>query len=144
MTLRILLSLLLLLPTLALGKARKVDDYQWEGVERVVAIGDIGRSTDGAVLIPVTVSDLDLEEVSCSFGLDRDDGGAGYNFRFTVSAPSTPCRALARTSVRVTTTDGNPVAVRWSARRWWLALSSQYPPSSSPAHGPSSIFAMRC
>ena len=41
MTLRILLSLMLLMPAVALGKARQVDDYQWEGVERVVAIGDI-------------------------------------------------------------------------------------------------------
>ena len=41
MTLRILLLLMLLLPAVALGKARQIDDYQWEGVERVVAIGDI-------------------------------------------------------------------------------------------------------
>jgi hypothetical protein len=46
MTLRILLSLLFLLPALALGEARKVDDYQWEGVERVVAIGDIHGDLD--------------------------------------------------------------------------------------------------
>ena len=44
MTLRILLSLLFLLPALALGEARKVDDYQWEGVERVVAIDRDARA----------------------------------------------------------------------------------------------------
>lgn len=41
MTGRILLSLMFLLPAIALGKARQIDEYQWEGVERVVAIGDI-------------------------------------------------------------------------------------------------------
>jgi hypothetical protein len=45
MTLRILLSLLLL-PAAALGQARQVDDYRWEGVERVVAIDDIHGDFD--------------------------------------------------------------------------------------------------
>jgi len=35
------LLLLLLLPGLAMAKAKKLDDYHWTGVERVIAIGDL-------------------------------------------------------------------------------------------------------
>ena len=37
----VLLSLLLLAPGVALAKAKKLDDYHWTGVERVIAIGDL-------------------------------------------------------------------------------------------------------
>jgi len=37
----LILFLLLLAPDLASGKAKKVDDYHWTGVERIVAIGDL-------------------------------------------------------------------------------------------------------
>jgi hypothetical protein len=47
MTLRIFISLLFLLPGLVLGKARQVGDYQWEGVERVIVVGDIHGDLDG-------------------------------------------------------------------------------------------------
>ena len=40
-------AILLLVPGLVSAKARKVDDFQWEGVERVVAIGDIHGDYDG-------------------------------------------------------------------------------------------------
>ena len=43
---RILITLLLLIPSLALAEARKIDDYQWEGVDRVVAVGDIHGDFD--------------------------------------------------------------------------------------------------
>jgi hypothetical protein len=33
--------LLLLIPATAIGKAQKIDDYHWSGVERVIAIGDL-------------------------------------------------------------------------------------------------------
>jgi len=39
--LNIVLALSLLLPGLLLAKAKKVDDYHWTGVERVIAIGDL-------------------------------------------------------------------------------------------------------
>ena len=38
---RLLLFLILLAPGLADAKAKKVDNYHWTGVERVVAIGDL-------------------------------------------------------------------------------------------------------
>ena len=37
----IVLLLLLLAPGLSEAKAKKVDDYHWTGVERVIAIGDL-------------------------------------------------------------------------------------------------------
>ena len=37
----VFLLLLLLVPGLAFAKAKKVDDYHWTGVERIVAIGDL-------------------------------------------------------------------------------------------------------
>lgn len=37
----VLLALSLLLPGMSLAKAKKVDDYHWTGVERVIAIGDL-------------------------------------------------------------------------------------------------------
>lgn len=39
--LMLLLGASLVFSSLALGKARQIDDYQWEGVERIVAIGDL-------------------------------------------------------------------------------------------------------
>jgi len=36
-----ILSVLLLVPGLSHAKAKKIDDYHWSGVERVIAIGDI-------------------------------------------------------------------------------------------------------
>jgi len=36
-----LLALVLLAPGLAIAKAKKLDDYHWTGVERVIAIGDL-------------------------------------------------------------------------------------------------------
>ncbi len=33
--------ILLLIPGLVLAEARQIDEYQWEGVERIVAVGDI-------------------------------------------------------------------------------------------------------
>jgi hypothetical protein len=38
---KIVLLILLIAPGLAQAKAKKVDDYHWSGVERVVAIGDL-------------------------------------------------------------------------------------------------------
>lgn len=37
----VLLALSMLLPGMSLAKAKKVDDYHWTGVERVIAIGDL-------------------------------------------------------------------------------------------------------
>lgn len=36
-----ILLMICLLPAIALSDVRQIDDYQWEGVERVVAVGDI-------------------------------------------------------------------------------------------------------
>ena len=41
MKLKSLILIFVLLPNLAFAEARQIDDYQWEGVERIVAIGDI-------------------------------------------------------------------------------------------------------
>ncbi len=41
LTMKYAILILLLLCNLAWGGARQVDDYRWEGVERIVAIGDI-------------------------------------------------------------------------------------------------------
>lgn len=38
---RLIAIVLLILPNLALAEARQVDKYHWEGVERIVAVGDI-------------------------------------------------------------------------------------------------------
>jgi len=43
---QIVLLLLLIVPGLADAKAKKVDDYHWTGVERVVAIGDLHGDYD--------------------------------------------------------------------------------------------------
>jgi hypothetical protein len=43
---RYLVLLTLICSSLAFGAARQVDDYQWEGVERVVAIGDLHGDFD--------------------------------------------------------------------------------------------------
>ena len=37
----VVLLILLLAPGLGEAKAKKVDDYHWTGVERVIAIGDL-------------------------------------------------------------------------------------------------------
>ncbi len=49
MTTRLLAIALFILPQLALAEARKVDDFQWEGVERIVAIGDIHGDYDNYI-----------------------------------------------------------------------------------------------
>ena len=36
-----LITLLLLAPGLSEAKAKKIDDYHWTGVERIIAIGDL-------------------------------------------------------------------------------------------------------
>ncbi|NNL05051.1 MAG: protein-tyrosine-phosphatase [Xanthomonadales bacterium] len=41
MNMRILLLMICLFPGILLADARQVDDFRWEGVERVVAVGDI-------------------------------------------------------------------------------------------------------
>ena len=41
MKLRTLAIILLIIPGLVLAEARQIDEYQWEGVARIVAIGDI-------------------------------------------------------------------------------------------------------
>jgi len=46
MKLRLLTIVLFLLPNLALAEARQIDKYQWEGVERIVAVGDIHGDYD--------------------------------------------------------------------------------------------------
>lgn len=46
MKLKSLILIFILLPDLALAEARQIDDYQWEGVERIVAIGDIHGDYD--------------------------------------------------------------------------------------------------
>ena len=38
---RIIILSLLLCANLAFADARQIDDFQWEGVERIVAIGDL-------------------------------------------------------------------------------------------------------
>lgn len=44
-------AILLLVPGLVTAKARKVDDYHWEGVERIVAIGDIHGDYDNYMAV---------------------------------------------------------------------------------------------
>ena len=43
--------LLLLAPGLADAKAKKIDDYHWTGVERVVAIGDLHGDYDQYIFV---------------------------------------------------------------------------------------------
>ena len=49
MTKRLLAIAFFILPQLALAEARQVDDFQWEGVERIVAIGDIHGDYDNYI-----------------------------------------------------------------------------------------------
>jgi len=46
---RYLVLLTLLCSSLAFGEARQVDEYQWEGVERIVAIGDLHGDYDNYI-----------------------------------------------------------------------------------------------
>ncbi|MEE4218596.1 MAG: metallophosphoesterase [Xanthomonadales bacterium] len=46
MTLRKLAIFLMLIPGLALAEARQIDEFQWEGVQRIVAVGDIHGDYD--------------------------------------------------------------------------------------------------